>query len=923
MADAQVERIGRFGSFVLDTAARTLTWSDGLYRLHAVTRDDYPDPMADPLRCVHADDHAVVRDFFAVVRAGGETLECEYRVAGCDGVERWLVTRAEPAQDNPDRVLGTVHDVTDRRRAEQQRDREAARLEAAIAVQRDVTAAATDRDATLQMVAERADALFPTADGAVVELLDGDYFRYVTATGTMTPYVGTVVAARGSLSGLTAASRTVQRCDDPATDPRVDAATSARLGIGSMLIAPLSDGDRVIGVLKVTSAVTGAFDDDDRRQLELLAGALGSALRQAEDYTDNLRLLAERTSALTALTESEERFRSAFANAPLGVFITNLREEGRGRLLRVNPAACAMLGYTEEELLQRTFAGISHPDDTARDYAAIPRLISGEWTTYQTQKRYLHRDGHVVWAELHSAVVRDAAGEVVSVVTQVRDITEERAAADRLRQQAELLDLTQDAIIVRDLDSRVIFWNGGAEATYGWSAAHASGHVTHRLLHTVPVGGGDMSDVDRILLTEGRWDGELIHVRADGTSITVSSRHALRRDPDGTPTAILEINTDITARVAAERALADREARFRTQFELAPIAQAVGRLDGTITEVNDAYCALTGRSREALIGTNYRDSVHPEELADELAHLANLFAGEYSSYQHDKRMVRPDGGIVEVNSHISLIRDAQGRPQSVVAQLKDITERRQAERDRDAAAAELAERNAQLERSNGDLKAANQLKLDLMGMLSHEIGTPLTAILGHAEIVEDLADPPERVHRSLAAIRRNCELLAAMRTEILTMCALDTAELTADRERVPLADAITQALLAVESEVPVTGAEGLTALVSPSHLQHILINFLTNAAKYAGGASAVQVTGDDVNVDIRVLDDGPGVPEELREHLFERFTRGSDSRTRAHGTGLGLYIVRGLAEANSGQVWHEPGCPRGSAFTLRLARAAG
>ncbi|GAA1814523.1 PAS domain S-box protein [Planosporangium flavigriseum] len=369
-----------------------------------------------------------------------------------------------------------------------------------------------------------------------------------------------------------------------------------------------------------------------------------------------------------------------------------------------------------------------------------------------------------------------------------------------------------------------------------------------------------MAEIDRILLTAGRWDGELIHLRSDGTSITVSSRQALRRDPDGTPTAILETNTDVSARVAAERALADREERFRTQFELAPIAQAVGRLDGTITEVNDAYCAMVGRSREELLGTNYRDRVHPDVRADDLAHLANLFAGEYSSYQRDKRMVRPDGGVVEVNSYISLIRDAEGRPQPVVAQLKDITSRLQAERDRDAAAAELAQRNAQLERSNVELEAANQLKLDLMGMISHEIGTPLT-------------------------------------------------------------DAIAQALATVEIDIPVTGADKLAALVSPSHLQHILINFLTNAAKYGGGATAVHVSGDGVDVDIRVRDNGPGVPEELRDDLFEPFTRGTDSSARANGTGLGLYIVRSLAEANSGRVWHEPRSPQGSDFTLRLARS--
>ena len=122
-----------------------------------------------------------------------------------------------------------------------------------------------------------------------------------------------------------------------------------------------------------------------------------------------------------------------------------------------------------------------------------------------------------------------------------------------LRQQAQLLDLAHGAIIVRDLDSRILFWNRGAEEVYGWSREEALGLVTHTFLQTrFPQ---PLAQIDEKLLRDGRWEGELGHTRKDGSSIVVASRWALRRDEQGRPTAILEINNDITVRKAAQETL--------------------------------------------------------------------------------------------------------------------------------------------------------------------------------------------------------------------------------------------------------------------------------------------------------------------------------------------------------------------------------
>jgi PAS domain S-box-containing protein len=136
-----------------------------------------------------------------------------------------------------------------------------------------------------------------------------------------------------------------------------------------------------------------------------------------------------------------------------------------------------------------------------------------------------------------------------------------------LREQSELLERAHDAILVRDLDSRVRFWNRGAAATYGFTAAEAVGQVTHQLLRTrFPV---SLTETEEVLLREGFWEGELVHTTRSGEQVTVASRHVLHRDADGRASAILEINRDITAQKRAEASQAGETVRWRLLSEAA------------------------------------------------------------------------------------------------------------------------------------------------------------------------------------------------------------------------------------------------------------------------------------------------------------------------------------------------------------------
>ncbi|HWS39649.1 MAG TPA: PAS domain S-box protein [Actinoplanes sp.] len=645
-------------------------------------------------------------------------------------------------------------------------------------------------------------------------------------------------------------------------------------GIASTIVAPLHDG---IGVLMVTSRRAEAFGDADEQQLALLADSLSSAMRHADDTVQRARALGE-------LEVSENRFRLTFDNSPLGVALCSLQPGEVGRFVQVNPAMTAITGYSAAELITMTPADL----ERSRDPGAVREPM---------ERRYRHRDGHTIWVAVRSAVVRGPAGVPRYAVHQVEDVTARRAADAELRRHARALDLIPDAVIVRELDGTIRWWNAGATDLYGWPLAAVQGKVTHQLL-----GGSGV-------LRDGRWEGQVDHLTADGRTVTVLSRQVLHQpDPDGDgefPPLILEINTDVTAARAAELALAESEQRFRGQFANSAVGQFIQGLDGHLLAVNPAYAAMLGRSVDEITGFVNTDLLHPDDLAEHTRFTAGLFTGEADAYTHQSRLRHADGHWIDAEATVSLVRDNTARPHHLIAVVTDVSARRAAER-------ALAGRATELE-------AANQLKLDIIGMLGHEIGNPLTAIRGHAEVLVDdwprLTD--ERRARAIDAIYRQAGRLDDIVQEVLAMVTIESGTIHADRQALSIRTEISRALSVLDEIVPVFGDDS-RVVVHPGHLQQILVNLLTNATKYGGGATAIRIAERDRRVRITVEDQGPGVPDDFRTRLFDRLTRADRDARNVTGTGLGLYIVRGLAHANHGDIHYTPRPGGGARFTLEL-----
>ncbi len=270
-----------------------------------------------------------------------------------------------------------------------------------------------------------------------------------------------------------------------------------------------------------------------------LDGAIESVLGMTRDIT-------EQKQAVASLRESEARFAESFAYAAIGMAQRSLA----GRFLQVNPALCEITGYSEAELLALDFQTLTHPDDLALDLNYRQQLLAGEIRYYHLEKRYFHKSGRIVWILLSVALVRDEQGQPLYFIAQIQDVSDRKRAEQKVQEQAALIDISPDAILVRDLECRVLFWNKGAAQMYGWPAAAVLGRDAREFLFKPPA--PQLDRVRQTVLAVGEWQGELTKVTQTGQDILVSSHWKLLRDAAGAPEAMLTIDRDITAQKQLE-----------------------------------------------------------------------------------------------------------------------------------------------------------------------------------------------------------------------------------------------------------------------------------------------------------------------------------------------------------------------------------
>ena len=416
---------------------------------------------------------------------------------------------------------------------------------------------------------------------------------------------------------------------------------------------------------------------------------------------------------------------------------------------------------------------------------------------------------------------------------------------------------------------------------------------------------------------------ELTYIRKDGTRFPAVVSVTALRDAAGSIIGYLLIGTDNTARklVEEEKTKSDqrlRDQQFYTRSLIESNIDALMTTDpsGIITDVNKQMEALTGCTRDELIGAPFKDCFTDPARAE--AGIKRVLA-EKSVTDYELTARARDGKQTVVSYNATTFYDRGRTLQGVFAAARDVTERKRVE--------------AELQQAKAAAESASRTKSDFLASMSHEIRTPMNAIMGIADLLAKTVLTPEQ-DKYVQIFRRSGDNLLNLINDILDLSKVEASQLDLERTGFSLGDHLEKV---IEMVAPRAHEKGLTLtceiapdvsndlIGDPTRLRQVLLNLLGNAIKFTqDGAVSLKVEPDadgSVPTALRftVSDTGIGIAQDKLARVFERFTQADSSTTRRFGgSGLGLTISKRLVELMGGRIWVESQIDKGSVFAFAV-----
>jgi PAS domain S-box-containing protein len=545
------QRIVHFGGWELDLTnladinANHLYWSDEVFRIFGYNPGEIEVNSENFFRSVHPDDRPRIEQAVADALANGTSYAIDHRILLPGGAIRYVHEAAQivhdPASGRPLKMVGLVQDITDRHESEVRLKRLNRLYSVLSKINETIVRTADERvlcESTCRIAVEqgqlkmawvgeidpKTNSFLPFASVGI----DDEYLEFLkvsTAGG----------AWRGGPAGRTLRENCPAVSHDIASDPCMMTWREHLLkrGCRSVATLPLALGENRRGLVTFYAAEPNFFNQDEVTLLVSLAENLSFAL-------DSIRKERLRLKAEDALRKSEAHYRLLFYDSPHPMWVSDLESL---RFLAVNSAARQQYGYTGDEFLAMTIADL-YPHGDRPAFTARVR----QWPDkFQVASSHLRKNGDIIQVEICSDVISFQGRP--ARLSSITNVTERKVFEQKLAEQAALIDQARDAIVLRDMENRVLFWNKGAERLYGWTQDEVLGHKTTELLR---VDTEKFAAAMGTVMEKGAWSGELEQTTKAGEVLTVESRWTLLRHSDGRPKAVLVINSDVTERKKIE-----------------------------------------------------------------------------------------------------------------------------------------------------------------------------------------------------------------------------------------------------------------------------------------------------------------------------------------------------------------------------------
>ena len=671
--------------------------------------------------------------------------------------------------------------------------------------------------------------------------------------------------------------------------------------------------------------------------------------------------IATHKGAQQELAETDARFRTVLNQASVGVVQT----DATGRMTMVNQRWCQMLGYSESELLGMSLAGVTDPATLEPTLAAVRRLAEGG-SDFDIEKRYLRKDGSLLWASSSVNALRTPEGEYLGLVAVVLDITEQhrrQALAHGQKQAFELalngapinavLEILARAAQEQSADSArvAIFFVDGEASCLRFGAAVGMPESYTRAIDGFPIGPQfpscgmaaytGQTVIVRDVAQDPLWAPYLhlaqdaafracwsFPIRSFGGKVlgTLALYHTRPCEPDSrdlefvslladTAAVLIARHRDITERKRAEDAFArltaqseQRRRLYETILLNTPDLIYVFDLDHRFTYANEALLEVWGRTWDDAIGKNCLElGYEPWQAAMHDREIEQVIA--------TKQPIR--GEVPFAGTHGRRIYDyvfgpvlgVDGEVEAITGTTRDITEHKQAE--------EL-------------LREADRRKDEFIATLAHELRNPLAPLRNGLQVMKVAGSNGETIEQCRAMMERQLTQLVRLVDDLMDVSRINNGKMDLRLERIAISAVIESA---VETSRPLIDARRhQLTFVLPSEplfvdgdltrLAQVVANLLNNAAKYTepGGQIAITVESRNSQVVMRVRDSGVGIPASMLPSIFDMFMQVEHPLSRTQGgLGIGLTLAQRLVEMHGGSIGvSSDGAGKGSEFTVRL-----